>query len=479
MITASLRGKSRLRTVLAVAVASGVVTVWASSTGADGTDAQGRSDSGASRFTTARGVRVVVSPEPGTHLVAITAAVRTSEAEAAARFPGVGGIVAKALFGSNSNLSREGVVREVHRAGGSVTTAWSSDCTAVTFVTTPAALSDAVWVLAQALKGAEMDTKVAASGIREQIAAAASHASDPVAVGVQTVRSRLFAGHAYGRSALGSPESLRRITRDDLLAYYGTAYAPGNTVVAIVGGVTLEQARRVTENHFVDYERRARARARRPQVAVGPPESPSLPGPTRSEVTTHAGTAAVVVGYRGPGLGDKRFAAFKVLATLIGGGKGSRLFRAVRDQKGIGYRLAAEVQADSDASAVFVFVELDPSLLGAQRLEDVEAMVVECAEGVRESASTAEELLRARRLAAGLHAQARERAADRAQALATAELLAGGWDRDEALRDEMGRVTPEQIAEAARAYLVNRSVAVVRPAAHGLTARPQGQPLIP
>jgi len=421
---------------------------------------------GTARYRTQRGVRVIVSPDPASEFVAISVAVRTSAADERAA-PGVGGVVATALFGSNSNLSREGVAREIRLAGGSVTTDWLADCTTVTCVTAPSAFRDAMWVLAQAIKSADMDAETASLGVREQLAAMARDAADPVAVGAQAIRARLCAGHPYAQPLGGTPESLRKVTRSGLLAYYRTAYVPESTVVGIVGRIKAAEAERVAENNFVDYLRSGPA----PRVHRFPPELPELTGPSRVELRTRASAAAVVLGYRGPPLIDKGYASFAVMAALVGGGKGSRLFRQVRDSLGIGYRLGAEAQGLAEAGILFVFLEVDPARTRAPSLGDVERLIVGVVEGLLTQPPTEDEVLRARRLAAGLYAQARQRVAERALALARAELLAGGWQRDDGLREDIERVTRADVELAARTFLVNRCVAVVRPEEPGAERR--------
>jgi predicted Zn-dependent peptidase len=410
------------------------------------------------RFETERGVRVVVRPELDAEFVAISAAIRTSAAEERAA-PGLGGVVASALFGSNGNLSREGVARAVYFAGGSVTADWSADCTTVTCVTTPTAFRDAMWVLAQALKTADMDPETASLGVREQMSAMTRNAADPVAVGAHAVRARLCAGHPYAKPPFGTPQGLRNVARSELVTYYRTAYRPENTVVAVAGRVAVAEARRAAENNFVDYERSGPAAA----GSRSPPELPELTGPSRVELRTRSSAAAVVVGYRGPALSAADQASFAVLGALIGGGKGSRLFRAVRDSLGIGYRLGADVQGLAKAGILFTFVEVDPARTNAPSLGNVERLVVGVVEGLLTRPPTDDELLRARRLASGLHAQARQRVAERALALARAELLAGGWERDDGLRGNIERATRAEVELVARTYLRNRSVAVVRP----------------
>src|SRR5256885_16115857 len=57
------------------------------------------------------------------------------------------------------------------------------------------------------------------------------------------VFDRLVYGfHPYGMPHTGTPETISAITRDDLVAFHRTYFAPNNAILAVVGGVTAEEA---------------------------------------------------------------------------------------------------------------------------------------------------------------------------------------------------------------------------------------------
>lgn len=417
-----------------------------------------RFPAGVTRFATDSGVRVVFRQEPESPTVAMAVAVRTLPAEYRSA-PGIGGVVASALFGANSNLSREGVARAIAYTGDAFQASWSAECAMVSCVTTPAALSDAVWIVAQALKNADMDVETASQAVRNLLATQAREASDPVAVGAQAARAKLFGGHPYGRPPFGTPDSIRRIPRQNLLSYYRLAYVPQRTVIAVCGNLDVERVRRVLSSHLVDYENRPPAHSR----GTAADDLPEPDGPAHLTAASSGTTAAVLAAYRTPGVASPRYPALRVLATLLGGGKGSRLFRSVRDARGVGYVVGADIYAFADAGVLYAFAEVAPRKDDPAFLERVEKLVVGTAESVLESPPTEAELERARRLAIGIHRAERQRGVDRAVALARAELLAGGWSADEELPARMAGVSLSDLMETAREVLTNRCVVVVRP----------------
>ena len=87
------------------------------------------------------------------------------------------------------------------------------------------------------------------------------------------VLSRLIYGsHPYGQPSSGTPESVRRIARDDLVDFHAAHYAPNNAVLAIVGDVDAESAFAAAERTFGDWAPRTEAAA---------PPVGEIPEPTR------------------------------------------------------------------------------------------------------------------------------------------------------------------------------------------------------
>ncbi len=306
---------------------------------ASGSNRDRLAEDGTIRHVTATGVRVLVRAEPGSGLVAIVAVVDPGEADRRAA-AGVKEIVARSVFGAGANLSAEGVAREVYRSGGSVASVTSPDSIALRCLTTPNAFRDAVYLIGQALKNAAFDAET----VRRAAAAAdrdRAMAAQPLSIGAAVARAKLFVGHPYGVVQLPSDPNPRSLAVADLLRYYRTAFVPSGTTIAVVGDIEPRAAIQTVDNQMVDYDRRS--------GATRPPAGPSsddhrMTGRDVERVTIRASTTAVVAACKAPGRASSDAAAVRVLAALLGEGKASRLFRAIRDVRGIGYVVGAETQ---------------------------------------------------------------------------------------------------------------------------------------
>lgn len=405
------------------------------------------------------GVRVIVQPDTNSDVVAICVFVRAGIAEEGGA-PGLGRLVANALFGSNYNQSREAVERAIFSVGGSLETLWSPDYTLITCVTTPDAFEEAFYVIGQAIKNAEFDAETLEEARRAVLSDRTRDMSSPFSVAYEALRAAMYQESPYRLPFGGTPASLRRLSREAALRYFRQRFTPESTVVAIVGNISAARAQKAADIHLYDYDRPA-ARSRPP----APPERLTASLRVERRMSTH--TTLILAGFNAPGLTDPDYPAFAVLTALVGGGRSSRLFRAVRDAAGVGYVVGAQTPPLARASHLLAYVEFDAKRIGAEgkTLDPVavERLLVETVRSVLTNPPTGPEVERAKRFAIGTHALAHQRTRDRALYLGWYELLGLGHAYDAEYPRRLAAVTPDDVLRVAKQYLNHSVVSVVQP----------------
>jgi zinc protease len=151
-----------------------------------------------------------------------------------------------------------------------------------------------------------------------------------------TALARLVYGaHPYGQPVSGTPESLRGLTREDIVAFHRRHYGPDQALLAVVGDVK-------TADVLPQIERRFGAWAKAGTPAV-PPVPASLTKPERDghlvvvldkpdAVQTEIRIGQVALPFRDPDL----YAA-EVYNSVVGGSSSARLFQEVRRKRGLAY----------------------------------------------------------------------------------------------------------------------------------------------
>jgi zinc protease len=140
--------------------------------------------------------------------------------------------------------------------------------------------------------------------------------NQPNSIATLVAPAAVFGGTPYGRPAGGTPESLPRITREEVQRFHGAAFRPDNAVLVLAGDVTPERGFELARQLMGDW---AKPAAPLPAAAAPAPTTSSaaprvvvvdLPGAGQSSVSVLKRTLP----YRDQG----RYAA-EVANTVLGG----------------------------------------------------------------------------------------------------------------------------------------------------------------
>jgi zinc protease len=141
----------------------------------------------------------------------------------------------------------------------------------------------------------------------------------------------LFGAGPYGHPAGGTPASLPRVTRADLMALHASRYRPDNAVLVLAGELDAPTAMRLARQHFGSWKAASAAAPAAPLAA-----NAALALTTALVDMPQSGQAAVIVSAPLPaGSADRATAA--VLNSVLGGGFSSRLNQEIRIRRGLSY----------------------------------------------------------------------------------------------------------------------------------------------
>ncbi len=138
----------------------------------------------------------------------------------------------------------------------------------------------------------------------------------------------LYAGHPYGRSILGSRESVSELDADALRDLHAMTYVPSNLVVAAAG--------RMDHAELLDLVLEwLPGGGERTEIAVEPPVQ--LGNGLRRVARPSGRQAHIVAGAAGVRIGDPLRDAVILVGTALGDGMSSRLFQRIREELGLAY----------------------------------------------------------------------------------------------------------------------------------------------
>jgi len=173
---------------------------------------------------------------------------------------------------------------------------------------------------------------------------------DPGDVAHDQFARALWGDHCLALPVLGTRESIGGMPREVISTYWGRRYQPPATVLAAAGNVEHERVVELAEAHFGGWRGSAVDHDYRDPAVV-----------PRVEVKTRDTEQAHLV-YGGEALtrGDERRFAFGLLNHVLGSGMSSRLFREIREERGLAYAVYSFRMPYADSGAYGIYVGTTP-----------------------------------------------------------------------------------------------------------------------
>lgn len=285
------------------------------------------------------GLRVVLAERRGVQLVTAQLVVLSgSEADPAER-AGLASMTAGLLTKGTRKHSATQLAQAAESLGGALESGagWHQSEVAIT-VTVPQ-LDAALALVAEAVQQpafaqAELDRLRAQS--LDELKVAYSRPGTLASLASQRL---LFGAGAYGHPAGGTPGSLAKITRPELVALHAARYRPDNAVLVLAGDLDADTAMRLARRHFSGWKATGNAPA-----AVPMPANAALAQTTAVIDMPQSGQAAVIVAAKLPPLGADRATA-AVMNAVLGGGFSSRLNQEIRIRRGLSYSAGSALDA--------------------------------------------------------------------------------------------------------------------------------------
>lgn len=326
------------------------------------------------------GLRVITETMPSVRSVAVGFWVDTGSRDEASPEAGCSHFLEHLLFKGSERLTAQDIARAFDSVGARSNAFTSKEYTCFWAQLRDDDLPMGMDLLAEMLLRPAFrpeDILSEASVVLEEIN---MNEDDPGDVAHDQFARALWGEHSLALPVLGTRESIGGMARETIAHYWARRYQPPATVLAVAGHVEHERVVELAEASFggwqgepIEHDYRA------PEVV------------SQVEVRTRETEQAhLVLGGEALTRGDGRRFAFGLLNHVLGGGMSSRLFREIREERGLAYAVYSFRMPYADSGAYGVYVGTTPRQ-SAQVLELVQETLDKLgAEGV-----TPEELERA------------------------------------------------------------------------------------
>jgi len=156
----------------------------------------------------------------------------------------------------------------------------------------------------------------------------------------------VYGDQPIGWSIAGSLETVQGLTRDDMVGHIATWYTPQNSVLSVAGNVTHDQVMALAEQHLAGWN-----------GGLPPAVIPAMNGVAPENVLVDARDISqcnVSIGLRAIPRVDPDRHPLTILNNVLGRGMSSRLFKEVRERRGLAYSVGSGISRHTDTGSLTI-----------------------------------------------------------------------------------------------------------------------------
>jgi zinc protease len=406
---------------------------------------------GVNRTVLENGVRVLSSCSDAAPTFSLALSLEAGSRYDGAETSGLASLLAGILLEGTESSSGTEFAERIDSAGAVFDVASGYETCVASLTGLAERFSEAVDALGEATRRPRFAQPEFERAKRKQLAEIAEEDDDPFMLLRREFFGLVYGEHPRSRPVNGRPETVGRVSLDDVRAFHRARFSPATSVLAVSGAVPVREAIDAAAGVFGGW------RGSEVADSQGPPPA-RVSG--RRFVRMERNQTHIIVGGLGVARADDAYHPLSVMDVILGdsAGFGCRLGRRLRECDGLAYLVESDTvnTAGIDPGVFWVYTATSPS----QADRALEAVLEElhrfCSEPL-----TQREVETAVAYMLGRHRMDGETNEARAGRLVGMERYGLGLDYDLRYDEIMHAVTPGDVAAAARRVLDPDHLSVV------------------
>lgn len=402
------------------------------------------------RMTLRSGAVLLVSEQHNLPMVTLAIAFDAGTRRDPQGKAGLATLTASSLTQGTRQLTATEFNQKVDFMGGSVSVNAGRDYATAGFTSLKRYQNETLKLLAAVLtdpglRDADIDRKRA-----ELLAAIKANEEQPGYVADVAFNRKLFGDTPYGNPAIGTTESMSKLTPDEVRRFYRDHYRLGSAIIAVAGDITAAEIQPLLETELAGL-----AGTVPPQAE--PPKPEVARGIHTDVIDRDVTQANITLGFGGIARSNPDYYRVSVMNHILGaGGFGSRLMDVVRSKGGLAYSVGSAFEAGLFPGAFTVSLQTKN-----QSANEAIRLILQQLREIQEKLVANEELERAKKYMIGSFPLRIDRQSAIANFMLQIELYGLGLDYAEKYPGYIDSVTKQDVLGVARRYLHPDSVIVV------------------
>jgi zinc protease len=404
------------------------------------------------RSRLANGMRVVLQEDHAAPVSAFQVWVGVGSADESPSEAGISHLIEHMIFKGTDERKAGELAGTIEQYGGRINAYTSYENTVYYAMITSRFQDKGLAVLADAIQHPSFDKQELAREREVVLEEIKMRDDDPQSVLHRTLFKNSFQRHPYGRPIIGWADTVKGLSREQVLDYYRKWYRPRNMVFVGVGDFHTSQLLSRLAQLFNAPDHPLPAR-RRPQE---PLQTSFRPLVTQKAIQGRY----FALGFHIPGIQNKDTYALDLLASCLGQGESSRLQQELRIKLGLVSSIYAYAFIPKDPGLFVIGGAFQPKAI-QQGIEGIARELTR----IKEAGITEEELRKAKVMVETAFTYDRETVEGEAGKLGYFEMIRGDATKERGYLQEISRVGRAEVQAVARRYLrrENLSLCVLMP----------------
>lgn len=264
----------------------------------------------------------------------------------------------------------------------------------------------------------------------------------------------LYNKHPYALPVIGTEETVKKFTREDLVNQHQKFYTPERTILVIVGNLSWEKVKKMVEETFGKLPPGPGRQGEKFSESSFP--EVVLQQPVEKIYQKKFKQAYLMLGYPTPEVSHPDYPTLKVINTILGGGMRGRLFQELRDKYSLAYEISSFYPTRKLTSRFVIYLGLDEN-----RITEAKEKIIEQLKRLKDEPVEEKELNEVKTFLKGNYLIEHSKNKQQSWYLGWWELLGKGYAYDEKYPEELSKITAEQIQTLSRKYFTENHLVII------------------
>ena len=310
------------------------------------------------KYKLSDGATMLYTPNNVNDIIAIS--IYAKGGQLAEQKAGTANLTATAMMRGTKNYTSLELSQVLEDNGIKIQPSASADAFAINVLTTKDEYDKTLELLNEVVNNATFEDYEIDKVKTEKLNTIKRNKDVPLQRAIEEYRDLIYQNSPYSISSKILEKNIPNITKEDIINYYNSIFAPKNLVISINGNIDKDKTIQDLNNIFKPKEN-----AKNFDFTQYNSKIPTVTTPrqTIQKVPTTE-TAWILLGWQTNSvLNEKDYATLQVIDSLLGSGMSSRLFKDLREQEGLAYQLGSGYSPNVLRGSFLLYIGTNPQTL--------------------------------------------------------------------------------------------------------------------